>query len=213
MKLKNGIAALVFGAAGGAAGWRALSRGQAGCAAAAVLLLASALIFAVRLFGRKPDAEGKRRRLSALVIAAALAATAAMPFVNGMISYRPAYTYRNYLRDGRIDHTCFPAEIPEQAAEVRFRVLGEGIVGRPSFLLSFRTDEAAAAALREKAAQTAQHIPAGMQAVRFQSDIAPDFVRGDGQEQCDVYRFGDSYGNESFAMFHTEQPLVCYYQM
>ena len=213
MKLKNGIAALVFGAAGGAAGSRALSRGQAGCAAAAVLLLASALIFAVRLFGRKPDAEGKRRRLSALVIAAALAATAAMPFVNGMISYRPAYTYRNYLRDGRINHTCFPAEIPEQASEVRFRVLGEGIIGRPSFLLSFRTDEASAAALREKAAQTAAPVAAGMQAVQFQADLAPDFLRGDGQKQCDVYRFCDSYGNESFAMFHTEQPLVCYYQM
>lgn len=212
MKLKYGIAALLFGAAGGVTGWRALSRGQAGCAAAAVLLLTSAAMFGVRLFRQKPEAEKKRSRLPALVIAAALAATAAMPFVNGAVAFRPAYTYRNYYRAGRVSQTCFPAEIPADAAEVRFRVLGEGILGRPCYLLSFRTDEASAAALRETAAREAEHIAAGLRAVQIPSEIAPEFVRGDGQQQCDIYRFRDSYGGESFAFFRIGAPLVCYYE-
>ena len=148
MKGKDVLAALLFGAAGCWSAWHGLYYGQAGCALAAVLLLLCACMLLFRLLKQKPDGERKGSKFVGVLIFFAIASGLAMPFVNGVLAYRPAYTYPHYYASGRIP--AFPAQIPDQAADVQFRVLGEGIIGRPSFMLSFRMDPERAAALQQE---------------------------------------------------------------
>lgn len=213
MKLKYGIAALAFGAAACLSGWRGLCFGQTGCGIAAVLLLICACIMLFRLRKTQSDTVQKRSKFAAMMVVLATTATAAMPFVNGAVAARPAYTYQNYYCSGRMNANVFPEQIPPQAEEIHFRVLGEGMIGRPGFLLSFRMDTAAAADdLRQKAESLGEIVSDVTGTVHIPTDLAPDYFRGEGLLQCSVYQIKDQYGKVTFAIFHRTQPLVCYYQ-
>ena len=121
MKGKDVLAALLFGAAGCWSAWHGLYYGQAGCALAAVLLLLCACMLLFRLLKQKPDGERKESKFVGVLIFFAIASGLAMPFVNGVFAFRPAYTYPHYYASGRIP--TFPAQIPDQAANVQFRGL------------------------------------------------------------------------------------------
>lgn len=213
MKLKYGIAALVFGAAACLSGWRGLRFGLTGCAIAAVLLLTCACIMLCRLRKAQSDTVQKRSKFATMMVVLAITATAAMPFVNGAVAARPVYTYQNYFRSGRMNANVFPEHIPSQAEEIHFRVLGEGIIGRPGFLLSFRMDTTASADdFRQKAESLGEIVSDVTGTVHIPTDLAPDFLHGEGLLQCSVYQIKDQYGKVTFAIFHRTQPLVCYYQ-
>lgn len=210
MKGKDVLAALLFGAAGCWSAWHGLYYGQAGCALAAVLLLLCACMLLFRLLKQKPDGERKGSKFVGVLIFFAIASGLAMSFVNGVLAYRPAYTYPHYYASGRIP--AFPAQIPDQAADVQFRVLGEGIIGRPSFMLSFRMDPERAAALQQETELLGTPVSNVADLIHIPADLAPDFLREQGLQDCSAYQIQDRYGKVSYAIFHNAQPLICYYQ-
>lgn len=211
MKLKYIFGLLVLTAMGGIIGWDASQYGRTGSAIAAVLLIVSALLLVFGLFKKKSDAPKKHSKLLTLVIVMALVSTAAMPFVNGLVSFRPKFTYKNYYCSGRFNQKCFPEQIPEQATAVRFQVLGEGIASHPFFMLSFETDPAFMQSLRQAAETNAHPVPSGS-SITIPSDLTPKLPDEPMTEYYDIFEFQDQYGEKSHAFFHKEQPLVFYFE-
>lgn len=205
MKVKYGIITVFCLLACALFGWLAMRKFQFGFVLASVLFLLTAAFWFIRLLKRNDESkpQGKAVLATIFLVLSCIAALLSQ-FVNAVVAYRPMFVYDEYYRERFCIYDVFPKELPNDADDVQFRVLGEGMVGSPCYMLSFRTSDIAELVQQAEAAGAAPKTAALID--KIPADITPGWMAGDAILQCTVYRIESS---DACLYVNENQSYVC----
>ncbi len=220
-KLKFGIAASVFLAVCFYYALESVKFARLGSIVTFLVLLVFTVLFLIRIFGKKSeineeDNDGKRskksfRRLLTAAIALTAVSLLVSPFISGLFPYRPVFVYKNYRSSDNSLSELFPENIPDDAKDIRFRVLGEGISGNCYYALSFSADKNTIMSYRIIAKAAASSVQKATSDDKIPADIAPDFISNN-IEGCTVYTFPNEYGNTTKIFIGSDGLEICFFK-
>ncbi|MCQ2469370.1 MAG: hypothetical protein MJ100_06145 [Ruminococcus sp.] len=205
MKVKYGIITVLCLCACVLFGWLAMQKFQFGFVLASVLFLLTAVFWFIRLLKRNDESKPRNKAvLATIFLALSCIAALLSQFVNAVVVYRPMFVYDEYYKDRFCTYGVFPKELPNDADDVQFRVLGEGMVGSPCYMLSFHTADTAELVQQAEAAGAVPTTAALTD--KIPADITPDWMAGDAILQCTVYRMET---NDARLYVNENQSYVC----